>query len=74
MMLSGLGIKNNSQVDVASLSEEQLNAVNFAVAQLQGEEEGNGPCGKKLLRVENFSQQVSLPFLGYILLFFLLEI
>ena len=61
-------------MDVASLSEEQLNAVNFAVAQLQGGEEGDGPCGKKLLRVENFSQQVSLPFLGYILLFFLLEI
>ena len=50
-------------MDVENLSEEQLNVVNFAVAQLQGGEEGDGPCGKKLLRVENFSQQVNLPFL-----------
>ena len=57
-------------MDVASLSEEQLNAVNFAVAQLQGEDEGNGPCGKKLLRVENFSQQVNLPFLRLYFAFF----
>ena len=33
--------------------------VNFALSELQGVEEGAGPCGKKLLRVENFSQQVS---------------
>ena len=57
-------------MDVASLSEEQLNAVNFAVAQLQGGEEGDGPCGKKLLRVENFSQQVSLPFFGLYFAYF----
>ena len=44
------------QVDVQSLSAEQKKVVDFAVVQLQGLEEGG--CGKKLLRVENFSQQV----------------
>lgn len=44
------------QVDVESLSAEQKKVVDFAVVQLQGLEEGG--CGKKLLRVENFSQQV----------------
>ena len=46
------------QVDVESLSAEQKKAVDFAVVQLQGLEEGG--CGKQLLRVENFSQQVRL--------------
>ena len=38
------------------MSAEQKKVVDFAVVQLQGLEEGG--CGKKLLRVENFSQQV----------------
>ena len=44
------------QVDVENLSAEQKKVVDFAVVQLQGLEEGR--CGKTLLRVENFSQQV----------------
>ena len=58
MIFGVLSDKKHSQVDVENLTEEQQNVVNFAVAELQGLEEGAGPCGKKLLRVENFSQQV----------------
>ena len=48
------------KVEVDSLSAEQKKVVDFAVVQLQGLEEGEGECGKKLLRVENFSEQVRI--------------
>jgi len=58
--LSGLslGLGGPVKVDAENLSAEQKNVVDFAVVQLQGLEEGKGECGKRLLRVENFSQQV----------------
>ena len=48
------------KVEVDSLSAEQKKVVDFAVVQLQGLEEGEGECSKKLLRVENFSEQVRI--------------
>jgi len=50
------GLGGPVKVDVENLSAEQKKVVDFAVVQLQGLEEGR--CGKTLLRVENFSQQV----------------